>query len=73
MAGKAEQVATVVHEFMHIHAANDRGGAFLGTDEIDSQDAKQPCKDDPRQHVAQRKGKRPAAGTNTAVVISKAP
>src|SRR5271156_3342825 len=28
VAGEAEQMAAVVHEFMHVHALDDRSGAF---------------------------------------------
>ena len=34
MAGEAEQVTPVVHEFVHVNALDDRGGAFFGADEI---------------------------------------
>src|SRR6185312_1610137 len=34
VAGEAEQMAAVVHEFMHRHALEDRGRALFGADEI---------------------------------------
>ena len=37
VAGEAEQVAAIMHELVHIHARNDRGGAFLNSDKIDRQ------------------------------------
>jgi hypothetical protein len=40
MAGKAQEVAPVVHKFMYIHAGNDRGGALFGAYEIDHQQQK---------------------------------
>jgi hypothetical protein len=35
VAGEPEKVTPVMHEFVHIHALDDRGCAFLGPNEID--------------------------------------
>jgi hypothetical protein len=37
VAGEAEEMAPVVHKFMHIPAGKDRRGAFLDTDKINRQ------------------------------------
>jgi hypothetical protein len=37
VAGEGEEMASVVHKFMHIHAGKDRRGAFLNTDKVNGQ------------------------------------
>jgi len=41
VAGEGEEMASIVHKFMHIHAGKDRRGAFLNTDKVNRQ--KQNC------------------------------
>src|SRR5215469_9300095 len=54
MAGEAEQVPSVVDEFVDVHAGEDRRRALLGADEIERHQANQPSKDRPRQDFPQR-------------------
>jgi hypothetical protein len=37
VAGEGEEMASIVHKFMHIHARKDRGGAFFDTDKVNRQ------------------------------------
>jgi hypothetical protein len=37
VAGEAEEMASIVHKFMHIHAWKDRRGTFLDTDKVNRQ------------------------------------
>src|SRR5262249_13358891 len=55
VAGEAEQVAPVMHEFVHVHAGDDRGGAFLDADEIDHRQ-QEHAEDEPGHDVAHRDG-----------------
>jgi hypothetical protein len=38
VAGKAEKMATVVDELVHVHPADERGSTLLRADEIDGQE-----------------------------------
>src|SRR5262245_23221740 len=49
---------SVVQELVHIHAANKRGGALLGTDEVERQKQEKAGEDCPGQNVADRDGSR---------------
>src|SRR5215467_5119490 len=51
VAGEAEQVPSVVHELMHVHAGDDGGGALLDPDEIERQH-EQGAEDQPRGDLA---------------------
>jgi len=37
VAGEAEEMASIVHKFMHIHAGKDRSCALLDTDKANRQ------------------------------------
>lgn len=52
VAGKAEQMATVVKEFVDRAAVDERGGSLLRTDEIDRQEHQETAEDRPRQKLA---------------------
>ena len=52
VAGEAEQMAAVVHEFMHVHALDDRSRAFLRADEIDAEQANKAGENDPGKQFA---------------------
>src|SRR5271169_1663466 len=52
VAGEAEQMAAVVHEFVHIHALDDRSRAFLRADEIDAEQTEKATENDPRKQFA---------------------
>src|SRR5579871_3214217 len=54
VAGEAEQMAAVVHEFVHIHALYDRGCALFSPDEIDAEQHNEAREDDPRKRLAKR-------------------
>jgi hypothetical protein len=43
VAGEAEEMAPIVHKFMHIHAGKNRRGPFLNTDKVNRQ--KQNCRE----------------------------
>src|SRR3984957_3319121 len=52
VAGEAEEMAAVVHKFMHIHALDDRSRALLRADEIDAEQANEAAENDPGKHFA---------------------
>src|SRR5580692_11593233 len=54
MTGKAEQVPTVVDEFVDVHSREDRGRPLLRADEIEGEQADQPAKDRPGQNLPDR-------------------
>src|SRR5262249_30992271 len=58
VAGEAEQVATVVHELVDEVARDDRGGAFLGADEVVEQQEHQPTEDGVGKPLTHRDGDR---------------
>src|SRR2546423_11216114 len=51
VAGEAEQVPAVVGELVHPLAGHERGGALLGTDEIDRHHGQQQAGDGPGQQL----------------------
>src|SRR5579872_4941455 len=53
VTGKAEKMPSVVHEFVHIHAADERGCSLLGADEIDRNQQNQAGENRPRQPFAE--------------------
>src|SRR5262245_37347484 len=53
VAGEAEQVPSVVHELMHVHAGDDGGGPLLDPDEIERQH-EQDAEDQPGGDRAHR-------------------
>src|SRR2546421_5443899 len=54
VAGEAEQVPAVVGELVHPLAGHERGGALLGTDEIDRHHGQQQAEDGPGQQLPDR-------------------
>src|SRR5471030_2615391 len=56
VAGKAEQMATVVDKLVDIHALEDRSRALFGTDKINREQRKQANKYRPGQHFTHRNG-----------------
>ena len=70
VTGKAEKVASVVHELVHVHAAEQRGRALLGADEIDRQQQNKAGENRPRQPFAKRnRVVTGSVGANVVVVI----
>src|SRR5215469_2024150 len=59
VAGKAQQMPSVVDEFVHVHAVEQRCRALLDPDEIDRQRGDEAAKDQPGQQFAQRDGRGP--------------
>src|SRR3974390_1937565 len=53
VAGEAEQMASVVHEFMHVLAAYQRSSSLLCTHKIDCQQENKPRKYCPRKPLTQ--------------------
>jgi hypothetical protein len=76
MAGETEQVPSIMHKLMHIHAIEDSGSPLLHTDEVDADQEQQAGEDDPRQDFANRNcdrgrdGKRLGYGHNSGSLIS---
>jgi len=58
LTGETKQVAAVMHELVHVHAADERRGAFLGADEIDRQYQQQAAEDEPGQDFPHRDRRR---------------
>ena len=54
MAGEAEKVAAVMHEFVDAGAGEQRGRTLLGADEIKRHEAEQAGEDRPGQQLAER-------------------
>jgi hypothetical protein len=54
VAGKAEKMAPVVHELMHVVAREYCHRALLGADEVDQQERQKTAEHGPRQQFAQR-------------------
>jgi hypothetical protein len=67
VAGEAEEVTAVVHEFVDVHAGDQRGRAFLRADEIDGQEQKEPGEDRPGQDLGQRDARRSDDGRENGV------
>ena len=44
MAGEAEEVPAVVHELVHVHSGEHRGGALLDAHKIEQTNIKSPAK-----------------------------
>src|SRR4029077_2926190 len=62
VAGEAEQMPSVVQELVHIHAADKRGRALLGPDEIERQKQEKAGEYCPGQNFADRDGRRQRRG-----------
>ena len=62
-------MASVVNEFVHVHAANQRGGALFGADEIDRQQENEPGENCPWQPFTQRNDAGGSAGIWVVLVI----
>lgn len=62
VAGKAEEMTPIVHEFMHIGTGNEGGRAFLRADEIDGEQKEKASEDDPRQGLPNRNRGRMSGG-----------
>ena len=56
VAGESEQMAAVMHEFMHVHATDQGGRTFFGPNEIDRQKEKQATENRPWKHLADGNG-----------------
>jgi hypothetical protein len=54
MAGKAEEVAPIMHKFMHKIAGDESNGALLGANEIDRNERQNNSEEEPRDNVPQR-------------------
>src|SRR5271154_823679 len=54
VTGEAEEVPSVVHEFVHILAADQRSRPLLGADEIDRQQKNEPGENRPGKPLTQR-------------------
>ena len=52
MAGEGEQVAAIMHEFMDIHAGDERRRSLLRTDEINRQQQDEPGENRPWQKLS---------------------
>jgi hypothetical protein len=63
MAGEAEQVAAVVHEFMHVRALDNRGCALLRSNELDAEQANETGEDDPGKRFTDRDSDRAGRGS----------
>ena len=59
VAGKADQMAPVVNEFVHVHAGDEAGGTLFRADEIDRQQ-QDGAEDGPWQQFPDRDGRRGA-------------
>jgi hypothetical protein len=68
VAGETEQMPPVMHEFVHIHAADERSGALLGSDEIDRQQKKKAGED--CQGRTSRTGMAPGSAGAKAVNVA---
>src|SRR5262249_14247514 len=55
VAGEPEQMASVMQEFVHIHAGDEGGCTLFGADEIEHGKEQQP-EQDPRRQLTQRNG-----------------
>jgi hypothetical protein len=54
VTGKAEQMPSVMHEFVHVPAMNKRGSSLLSADEIDRQQHQQSAEHSPGQKLTDR-------------------
>jgi hypothetical protein len=49
-------MASIVHKFVHVHAADEGSRAFLGADEVDRQQQQEPGEYRPREQFANWNG-----------------
>src|SRR5471032_858504 len=68
VAREAKQVASVVHEFMDIHALDQRSSALLRANEINRQHQQQADKDRPRQDFTEGNGGQGNIGLRCGVI-----
>src|SRR3569623_2256058 len=58
VAGEAEHVPAVMHEFVHPGAGDKRSSPLLRADEVERDQCQKTGEDDPRQQLAEREGLR---------------
>src|SRR6266851_3855500 len=62
VAREAEQVPAIVHELVHVVPADQGGGALLGADEVEEQQAQHGGEDRPRHDLPHRDADRDRLG-----------
>src|ERR1700733_14442255 len=58
VTGEAEQMPSVMHEFVHVAAMNQRGSPLLCADKVDRQQHQQTAKHSPGQKLTDRNGRK---------------
>ncbi len=69
MAGETQQVATVMHKLMHVHAFEHGRRALLGADEVNREQQQQAAEDRPGQDFAQGNGRYLNVGASCSCII----